>query len=178
MVNLLFEKGGIFAGMIYGGIYSSMVVLGIQHGMVPVLTQGISTQGFNYLSPASGSANMAQAGAAFGVWLKAKSKKTKTIAASATVAAVTGVTEPAIYGVNFKFKKPFLAAAIGGACGGAFASCFALKAYAMGGPSFLNFAMFIGEEPSNVWLVMAAFAIAFVVSAALTYVFGFDEETV
>lgn len=178
VVNLLFEKGGIFAGMIYGGIYSSMVVLGIQHGMVPVLTQGISTQGFNYLSPASGSANMAQAGAAFGVWLKAKSKKTKTIAASATVAAVTGVTEPAIYGVNFKFKKPFLAAAIGGACGGAFASCFALKAYAMGGPSFLNFAMFIGEEPSNVWLVMAAFAIAFVVSAALTYVFGFDEETV
>lgn len=174
--NLLFEKGGIFAGMIYGGIYSSMVVLGIHHGMVPVLTQGISTQGFNYLSPASGSANMAQAGAAFGVWLKAKSKKTKTIAASATVAAVTGVTEPAIYGVNFKFKKPFLAAAIGGACGGAFASCFALKAYAMGGPSFLNFAMFIGEEPSNVWLVMAAFAIAFVVSAVLTYVFGFDEE--
>ena len=46
----------------------------------------------------------------------------------------------------------------------------------MGGPSFLNFAMFIGEEPSNVWLVMAAFAIAFVVSAVLTYVFGFDEE--
>ena len=123
--NLLFEKGGIFAGLIYGGIYSSMVVLGIHHGMVPVLT---------------------------------------------------GVSEPAIYGVNFKYKKPFLAASIGGALGGAFASFFALKAYAMGGPSFLNFAMFIGEDPMNVWLVMAAFAIAFVAAAVLTIIFGFDEE--
>lgn len=174
--NLLFEKGGVFAGLIYGGIYSSMVVLGIHHGMVPVLTQGITVQGFNYLSPASGSANMAQAGAAFGVWLKSKSKKNKTIAGSAVIAAVTGVTEPAIYGVNFKYKKPFLAAAIGGAAGGAFASFFALKAYAMGGPSFLNFAMFIGDDPRNVWLVMVAFAIAFVVAAVMTLVLGFDEE--
>lgn len=175
-VTTLFEKGGVFAGLVYGGIYSSMVVLGIHHGMVPVLVQGITNQGFNYISPTSGAANMAQAGAAFGVWLKSKSKKTKTIAASATIAAVTGVTEPAIYGVNFKYKKPFLAAAIGGAAGGAFASFFGLKAYAMGGPSFLNFAMFIGEEPMNMWLVMAGFAIAFVVAAVLTVVMGFDEE--
>lgn len=176
VVTILFEKGGVFAGLIYGGIYSAMVVLGIHHGMVPVLVQGITTQGFNYISPASGSANMAQAGAAFGVWIKSKNKKTKTIALSATIAAVTGVTEPAIYGVNFKFKKPFLAAGIGGAIGGAFASFFALKAYAMGGPSFLNFAMFIGDNPSNVWLVMAAFAISFIVSAVLTVIFSFDEN--
>lgn len=176
VVTILFEKGGVFAGLIYGGIYSAMVVLGIHHGMVPVLVQGITTQGFNYISPASGSANMAQAGAAFGVWIKSKNKKTKTIALSATIAAVTGVTEPAIYGVNFKFKKPFLAAGIGGAIGGAFASFFALKAYAMGGPSFLNFAMFIGDNPSNVWLVIAAFAISFIVSAVLTVIFSFDEN--
>lgn len=176
VVTILFEKGGVFAGLIYGGIYSAMVVLGIHHGMVPVLVQGITTQGFNYISPASGSANMAQAGAAFGVWIKSKNKKTKTIALSATIAAVTGVTEPAIYGVNFKFKKPFLAAGIGGAIGGAFASFFALKAYAMGGPSFLNFAMFIGDNPSNVCLVMAAFAISFIVSAVLTVIFSFDEN--
>lgn len=177
VVTVLFEKGGVFAGLIYGGIYSSMVVLGIHHGMVPVLVQGITAQGFNYISPTSGAANMGQAGAAFGVWLRSKNPKNKTVAASAAIAAVTGVTEPAIYGVNFKYKKPFLAAGIGGACGGAFASFFALKAYAMGGPSFLNFAMFIGDDPMNVWLVMAAFAIAFVVAAVLTVVLGFDEES-
>ena len=176
IVTILFEKGGVFAGIVYGGIYSSMVVLGIHHGMVPVLVQGITTQGFNFISPTSGSSNMAQAGAAFGVWLKSKNPKTKAIAGSATIAAITGVTEPAIYGINFRFKKPFLAAAIGGACGGGFASFFALKAYAMGGPSFLNFAMFIGENPSNMMLVMVGFAIAFVVAAVLTIVFGFDEN--
>lgn len=175
-VTVLFEKGGLFAGLIYGGIYSSMVVLGIHHGMVPVLVQGITAQGFNYISPTSGAANMGQAGASFGVWLKAKNQKTKTIAASATIAAVTGVTEPAIYGVNFKYKKPFMAAAIGGAVGGGFASFLGLKAYAMGGPSFLNFAMFIGENPGNMWLVMAGFALAFIVAAAITYIWGFEEE--
>ena len=175
-VTVLFEKGGLFAGLIYGGVYSSMVVLGIHHGMVPVLVQGITAQGFNYISPTSGAANMGQAGASFGVWLRSKNQKTKTIAASATIAAVTGVTEPAIYGVNFKYKKPFLAAAIGGAVGGGFASFLGLKAYAMGGPSFLNFAMFIGENPNNMWLVMAGFAIAFVVAAVITYIWGFEEE--
>lgn len=177
-VTALFEMGGLFAGLIYGGIYSSMVVLGIHHGMVPVLVQGITTQGFNLISPASGSANMAQAGAAFGVWLKSKDPKNKTVAASAAIAAVTGVTEPAIYGVNFKYKKPFIAAAIGGAAGGGVATFLGLKAYAMGGPSFLNFAMFIGENPSNMWLVMLCFAIAFIVAAVLTIVLGFDEEKV
>ncbi len=69
-----------------------------------------------------------------------------------------------------------MAAAIGGAAGGGVASFLGLKAYAMGGPSFLNFAMFIGEEPSNVWLVMACFALAFVVAAAITYIWGIEEE--
>jgi beta-glucoside PTS system EIICBA component len=174
-VTILFEKGGIFAGIVYGGIYSSMVVLGIHHGMVPVLVQGITSKGFNYISPVSGSSNMAQAGAAFGVWLRTKNKDTKVIAASATISALTGVTEPAVYGVNVKFKKPFLFAAIGGACGGGFAAAFHLKAFAMGGPSFVTWPMFIGEG-NSVLLVMAAFAIAFVIAAALTYVFGFEEE--
>lgn len=175
-VIVLFEKGGVFAGIVYGGIYSAMVVLGIHHGMVPVLIQGITNQGFNYISPASGSANMAQAGATFGVWLKTKNKKTKAIAGSATIACLTGVTEPAIYGVNLKLKKPFIASAIGGACGGGFTSFFALKAYAMGGPSFINFPMFIGDNPSNVWLVMGGFTIAFIVAAIATCVMGFDES--
>lgn len=175
VMTTLFEKGGVFAGIVYGGIYSSMVVLGIHHGMVPVLVQGITTAGYNYISPTSGAANMGQAGAAFGVWLKAKKTNTKAIAGSATIAAITGVTEPAIYGINMKLKKPFIAAAIGGAVGGGIASFLGLKAYAMGGPSFLNFAMFIGDNPSNMWLVMMAFGISFVIAAACTF-FMWNEE--
>ncbi len=177
-VNWLFENGGVISGLVYGGIYSAMVVLGVHHGMVPVLTQMITTQGFNYVSPTSGAANIGQAGAAFGVWLKTKDKNLKGNAASACIAACTGITEPVVYGVNVPLGKPFLFAAIGGACGGAFASIFHLKAFAMGGPSFLSFGMFMGgENPMyNCAMVMAGFVIAFVVAAILTFLFWKPEE--
>ena len=178
-VNWLFVHGGVIAGLVYGGIYSAMVLLGIHHGMVPVLTQMISTQGFNYVSPTSGAANIGQAGAAFGVWLKTKDKKLKGNAASAAFAACTGITEPVVYGVNFPLGKPFLFASIGGACGGAFAAAFHLKSYVMGGPSFLSFGMFLGgSNPMyNCVMVMAGFVIAFVVAAVLTALFWNPEET-
>lgn len=174
-VTVLFDKGGIFAGFIYGGIYSTMVVTGLHHGMVPVLVSGISTVGYNTISPASGSANMAQAGSAFAVWLKSKNTKTKAVAAGATISAVLGVTEPAIYGVNLRLKKPFLSAAVGGACGGAFAAAFGCRAYAMGGPSFATIAMFIGDDGGKWIYVLIAFAIAFIVAAVITFILGFEE---
>lgn len=141
--------------------------------MVPVLTQMISANGFNFVSPTSGSANMGQAGAAFGVWLKSKDKKLKANAASACLAACTGITEPVIYGVNVPQGKTFFFGMAGGAVGGAVAGILRLKAYAMGGPSFLNFGMFMGgEQPFvNCGLVMVCFVIAFAVSAALTFLF-------
>lgn len=177
-VNILFAEGGLVAGLIYGGIYSTMVVLGIHHGMVPVLTQMLADQGFTYVSPTSGCANIGQAGAAFGVWLKTKDPTLKGNAASSCLAACTGVTEPAIYGVNVPNGKPFLFAAIGGACGGAVAGALHLKSYVMGGPSFLSFGMFLGgDDPIvNCALVMVCFAISFVVSAVLTYLFWDPEK--
>ncbi|MBQ9328158.1 MAG: PTS transporter subunit EIIC [Solobacterium sp.] len=177
-MNWLFEHGGWIAGLIYGGIYSGMVVLGIHHGMVPVLTQMIATQGFNYVSPTSGSANIGQAGAAFGVWLKTKNKAKKANAASACFAACVGITEPVVYGVTVPNGKTFLFAAIGGAVGGGLAGILRLKAYAMGGPSFLNFGMFLGGENAlmNCALVMLCFVVAFVVAAALTFFFWNPDE--
>jgi PTS system beta-glucosides-specific IIC component len=177
-MNWLFEHGGWIAGLVYGGIYSSMVLLGIHHGMVPVLTQMIANQGFNYVSPTSGSANIGQAGAAFGVWLKTRNQQKKANAASACIAACVGITEPVVYGVTVPNGKTFLFAAIGGACGGALAGILRLKAYAMGGPSFLNFGMFLGGENAvtNCVLVMLCFVVAFVVSAVLTYLFWNPEE--
>ncbi len=177
-MNWLFEHGGWVAGLVYGGIYSAMVVLGIHHGMVPVLTQMIATQGFNYVSPTSGSANIGQAGAAFGVWLKTKNQAKKANAASACIAACVGITEPVVYGVTVPNGKTFLFASIGGAVGGALAGIMRLKAYAMGGPSFLNFGMFLGGENAlmNCALVMLCFVVAFVVAAALTYFFWSPDE--
>lgn len=177
-VNWLFEHGGWIAGLVYGGIYSSMVVLGIHHGMVPVLTQMIATNGFNFVSPTSGSANIGQAGAALGVWFKSKDPKQKANAMSACIAACTGITEPVIYGVTLPNGKAFLFGSIGGAVGGAVAGILRLKAYAIGGPSFLNFGMFMGGSNAvvNCGLVMLCFVIAFVVAAALTILFWKPAE--
>lgn len=172
-MNWLFSYGGWIAGLVYGGIYSGMVVLGIHHGMVPVLTQMIATNGFNYVSPTSGSANIGQAGAAFGVWLKSKDKKLKANAASACIAACTGITEPVLYGVNVPQGKTVIFGCVGGAVGGGIAGILRLKAYAMGGPSFLNFGMFMGGNNPllNTCLVMLCFVIAFIVAAFLTILF-------
>lgn len=172
VVNLLFTNGGWFAGLIYGGVYSGMVILGIHHGMVPVLTQMISTSGFNFISPASGSSNIGQAGAAFGVWVKSKNKRNKANAASACIAACTGITEPVLYGVNVP-QGTLVYGMIGGAVGGAIAGLLKLKSYAMGGPSFLNFGMFMGGDDAfmNCALVMICFAVSFVVAASLTIIF-------
>lgn len=177
-VNWLFENGGWVAGMVYGGIYSAMVVLGIHHGMVPVLTQMITLNGFNYVSPTSGAANIGQAGAAFGVWFKSRDKKLRANAASASLAACTGITEPVIYGVTVPQGKTFFFGMAGGAVGGAVAGILRLKAYAIGGPSFLSFGMFMGGDNPffNCALVMACFVIAFVVAALLTIMFWKPEN--
>lgn len=177
-VNWLFENGGVFSGIVYGGIYSSMVLLGIHHGMVPVLTQMLTAQGFNYVSPTSGAANIGQAGAAFGVWIKSHDKNQKANALSACIAACTGITEPVVYGVTVPLGKPFLFAGIGGAVGGGFAAALHLKSFAMGGPSFLSFGMFTGGENPflNCALVMAGFVIAFIVAAMLTVLFWNPDE--
>lgn len=174
VVNIMFDKWGILASLLYGALYSLIVVTGLQHGMVPILVDSISRYGFNHISPASGSSNMGQAGAAFGVWLRSKDKDTKAVAASACISALSGVTEPAIYGVNLRLKKPFLYAGIGGAAGGLLAGILKAKCYALGGPSFLTLPMFIGD-PNNVWYVVAAFIVAFIVSALCTIIFGFEE---
>ena len=155
-----------------------MVLLGIHHGMVPVLTQMLTAQGFNYVSPTSGAANIGQAGAAFGVWIKSHDKNQKANALSACIAACTGITEPVVYGVTVPLGKPFLFAGIGGAVGGGFAAALHLKSFAMGGPSFLSFGMFTGGENPflNCALVMAGFVIAFIVAAVLTVLFWSPDE--
>lgn len=173
-VNVMFDRWGIIASLLYGAFYSLIVVTGLQHGMVPILVDSISRYGFNHISPASGSSNMGQAGAAFGVWLRSKDRDTKAVAASACISALSGVTEPAIYGVNLRLKKPFLYAGIGGAAGGLVAGILKAKCYALGGPSFLTLPMFIGD-PNNVWFVVLAFIVAFVVAAIITVIFGFEE---
>lgn len=169
----LFDNAGLFAGLIVGGTFSLLIITGMHYALVPIMIASIATLGYDYLIPMMMVANFAQAGSALGVSLKSKNKQTKSLAMSTSITAFMGITEPAMYGVNMRFKKPFLAALIGAGVGGAFMSLFHTKAYVIGGLAGLaGIPMVLG---ATVVYAIIGFIIAIVVSAALTYILGFEE---
>jgi len=111
--------GGL-AGLIFGGIYSAIVITGVHHSFHAFEAEMIQNLGGNYLLPIWAMANVAQGGAAFAVFFRTKNEKIKAIAIPAGLSCLLGITEAAIFGVNLRLIKPFVAAAIGGALGGAY----------------------------------------------------------
>ena len=107
---------------IMGAIYPWTVVMGLHH-MYNVIEAGmISSTGVNFWMPIASAANFAQFGACLAVAIKAKNQKTKSVALPSSLSASLGITEPAIFGINFRFMKPFLCGMVGGAVGALFAS--------------------------------------------------------
>ena len=107
---------------IMGAIYPFTVVMGLHH-MYNVIEAGmISSTGVNFWMPIASAANFAQFGACLAVALKVKNQKTKSVALPSSLSASLGITEPAIFGINFRFMKPFICGMIGGAVGSLFAS--------------------------------------------------------
>ncbi|WP_187417223.1 PTS transporter subunit EIIC, partial [Klebsiella pneumoniae] len=126
----LVENMGPLAGIVVGGTLSLMIITGMHYVLVPIMINNITRLGFDPIKPLMFVANFGQAGAAFGVFLRSRNKKTRTLALSTSFSALMGVSEPAMYGINIRFKKPFAAALIGGAAGGCLAMTMGVKAYA------------------------------------------------
>ena len=118
----LITVGFGFGAAIMGAIYPLTVVMGLHH-MYNVIEAGmISSSGVNFWMPIASAANFAQFGACLAVALKVKNAKTKSVALPSSLSASLGITEPAIFGINFRFMKPFVCGMIGGAVGSLFAS--------------------------------------------------------
>lgn len=114
------DKLGIIAGLLFGGAYSSIVITGIHHSFHAVELSVLAETGVNTLLPIWSMANVAQGGACFAAFLLTKNKKMKAIALPSAISTLFGITEAAIFGVNLRYKTPFIGAAIGGAIGGAY----------------------------------------------------------
>lgn len=108
----------ILLGAFIGGIWCVLVIFGAHRAIVPIGINDVAQTGRQNLLAFAGAANFSQAGAALGVFFKTKNKNLKTVAASATITALFGITEPAIYGANLRLKKPMICAVICGAIGG------------------------------------------------------------
>ena len=115
-----------------GALYPWTVVMGLHH-MYNVIEAGmLAESGLNTWMPIASAANFAQFGACLAVGLKARSNKTKAIAVPSSMSAALGITEPAIFGVNMRFFKPFLAGMVGGAVGAIFGALTGIGASAYG----------------------------------------------
>ena len=116
---MIFGPIGIYFGNVVNWAYYYIMGLSPHRAIIPIGINDVAKTGRQNLLAFAGAANFSQAGAALGVFLKTKNKNLKTVAASATVTALFGITEPAIYGANLRLKKPMIYAVISGALGGA-----------------------------------------------------------
>jgi len=144
----------------------------MHRALVPIGINEVATFGSTTLWAFTGPSNFSQAGAAFGSFLRLKDKNMKSVALSATITALFGITEPALYGVNLKYKRPMIAVVISGAIGGAIAGVGGARAYAVAIPSILTLPTFFGEGFAA---FMIAITVAFVLGAVLTCILGIDE---
>ncbi len=173
-VNFMSAQNGLLTGLIIGGGWTLLVMIGIHWGVAPIMINNISTYGYDFIRPMVAAATFGSAGAAFGVFLKAKKKETKAFALSAVVPALLGgITEPIVYGISIKYKKPFIAQIIGGAIAGAFMGAMHTKAFVYVFPALTTLPAFFGD--TFVYYVIGI-ALAFIITAALTWILGIDES--
>lgn len=157
---------------IMGGIYATTVVSGIHH-MYTIIDLGqLSTYGLTFWLPLASAANVAQGGAALAVALKTKNKKLKAMALPASLSAFMGITEPAIFGVNMRFFRPFIAGSIGAACGALYASIVGLGATGTGVTGIFGVLLHLHRPIHYILTIGIATVVAFVIS----WILGTGEE--
>ncbi|AQR96720.1 beta-glucoside-specific PTS transporter subunit IIABC [Clostridium saccharoperbutylacetonicum] len=176
-VQFIYAKAGWLGVGISAATYPLLVLTGMHNGMIGVIIMMFATLHFDpILVPSALAANIAQAGAAFAVGLKTKNKNVRGVAFSGTISALVGITEPAMYGIHLKFKKPFYAVLLGGGIAGCLCGILGVKAYAFVNPALISLPIFIGQEPySFIYTILVAIA-AFVIPFVLTLMFGFKDE--
>jgi len=157
---------------IMGGLYSSTVVGGIHHMYTVIDVGQLAKYGVTYWLPIASAANMAQGAACLAVALKNKNAKVKSMAFPSALSCMLGITEPAIFGVNLRFVKPFIFGSIGGACGAMAASVMSLGATATGVTGIFAILLTLSHPIQYIISMGIAVAVAFV----LTWLFGVKNE--
>lgn len=157
---------------IMGGVYAPTVVAGVHHMYNAIEMMMLADNGMNTWMPIATAANVAQGAAALAVALKTKSKKTKAMALPASLSAFLGITEPAIFGVNVRFMRPFIAGMIGGACGAALASIMNVYATANGVTGLFGLLITTDTIGGYILTMLVAFGVAFAVS----WIMGIKED--
>ncbi len=163
---------------ILGGLFPLLVMTGTHYGIIPIGINNRMTLGYDTIVyPGNLASNIAQGGATLAVAVKSKVSEVKQLASSAGITAVCGITEPALYGINMRFKTPLYSAMAGGAAGGLFMGIMRVRNYSGGSPGLMTLPSYIGGDSlRDLYLACIGAAIAFVLSFGISYVLYKDEE--
>lgn len=177
--NFLYEVSPVVAGIFVGGGWTVLVVFGLHKVLVPIGLNDIATLGYTTIFAFAAPANFAQSGAALGVAMKLKNKKMKSVAMTACFAASLGITEPAIYGFNLKYKKPMIMAVISGAIGGIIVGLAGSRAIAAAVPGLMTLPIFVGPGFIGIIIaILAAFLLAFLTTLMWKFEMPDDKEEI
>lgn len=156
---------------IMGGLYSLTVVAGVHHMYTVIDVGQLGLYGVTYWLPLASAANLAQGAATLAVALKTKNQKTKSMAIPSAMSCFMGITEPAIFGVNLRFLKPFICGAVGGAAGALYASIVGLGASGTGVTGIFGLLLCLHDPINYLIMMVIAVGVAFV----LTWMFGYKD---
>lgn len=173
----LFNFAGPIAGLLMGGLMPLIVLTGMHYAFFPSTLASFEKLGYDImLLPMNFIANMAQAGAVLGVIIRTKRVEKRSLALSTLLPSFFGITEPAIYGVTLRLKKPFYASLIGGAVGGCFYGLFSVKTTAFSIPGITSLPTYMMKGTNNFQLALIGIALSFIVSLLVTIFLGFKES--
>lgn len=175
-INFLSAKLGFIIVGILAATFPFIVMTGMHHALTPIGLNAIATGGTDTLIFVSQvCSNIAQSGSSFAVAVKSKDENMKQLASAAGVSALMGITEPALYGVTLKLKRPVVAAAIAAGIGGIVGGLLHVSLY-IAQNCIMAIPAFIGEKGmSNLVYGIIMIVVSFVASFVLTFIFGFED---
>ena len=176
----IYDKAGWLAIMIMGALMPLLVMTGMHWAFVPLSIMNINNPNIGFdslLLVGMLSSNLAQASSCLAVFLKSKNKDLKQLAGASSISAfLAGVTEPAMYGITLKYKKPLYACMIAGGVSGFYAGLVGLKCYVFATPALISLVQFIDPKGgSNFINALITLAITVILAFILTWILGFED---
>ena len=175
--NFLYTNVPALAAIIIGGFWQVAVIFGVHWGVTPMVMANFANNGCDSFQAVQTCAVVAQAAACFGVFLKTRNKEMKNVSLSAGLTGIFGITEPAIYGVTLRLKKPFIAGCIAGAIGALVVAFFGSMHYVYAGlPGLLTVVNAISpDNPMSFPGLLAGCGVTIVAAILLVQIIGCDE---
>lgn len=177
-VYAIHDKLGFIAIGLVAGIYPFVVMAGMHHAFTPIKLGMIATTGFeNFICIGELCSNMAQGAASLAVAIRTKNKEFKQVAGSTAFSALfAGITEPALYGVTLRLKRPMIGACIGAAAGGLFGGFFQMKCFGVATPAIVTIVQYVENgRPSSLLIAALTILLTTVVTVIATLIIGFED---